>query len=97
MKRDQHGPRQSRIAFQKNIALRPAQGRASRAMLRAFICPQSSRRSREDLKQEGRNQIYSFRKKIARAPLEKRLWQGKYKISLEHLLVPESKQMLKNK
>lgn len=47
------------------IALGPDQGRASRVMLRAVVCPHCSRRSWEDLKQEGHNQIYSFRKKIA--------------------------------
>lgn len=52
-------------SFSEELLLRPDQGRDSRVVLKAFICPRSSRRSWEDLKQEGHSQIYSFRKKIA--------------------------------
>lgn len=47
------------------VALGPDQGRASGVVLRAVVCPQCSRRSWEVLKQEGHNQMYSCRKKIA--------------------------------
>lgn len=97
-KRDPCGPRQCRTAFQKNRALGPAQSRASMVMSRAFICSQSSRSSWEDLKQERRNQIYSCRKKVPLLKLlgKETVLSGQCKISLEHLLAPENKHMLKS-
>lgn len=78
--RGQWGPRQPRGQLSEDIWLWTQSRWSFRAALSAFICPQA-RRSWEEIWKRERDTIrFGFRRKIAL--LEKRLWQGKCKISL---------------